>query len=276
MKTPPQQKTYERAVRLHNRAARCQSAGEPIRPEKLYLRSLALKEQIFGPNHLEVAVTLNNLGLYYKTLGRLPEARTAYMRSLPIMEKELGGSDTQVGDLLYNLAQLLKKEADELEQRSRMIHEAAVEASSGLWREKAVIRQELAAFDLEIGQSKIHRFGVFAAGPIPAAGRIIEYTGERVSRRYWAPRCAGRTYLCNLDKYWCLDGSIGGSGAELINHCCEPNCKFLRESGRVWVVSLRAIDPGEELLLDYNFRKEFGIVRCYCGAPSCRGTINRR
>ena len=64
MTTRHQEKAYERAVRLHNRAANCQAAGEPIRPEKLYLRSLELKERLFGPDHLEIALTLNNLGLH--------------------------------------------------------------------------------------------------------------------------------------------------------------------------------------------------------------------
>ncbi len=276
MLTTAQQKTYERAVRLHNRAARRQAAGEPKSPEKLYLSALALKEQLFGPDHIEVAMTLNNLGLYYKSLGRLGEARAAYQRSLPIMEKELGGTDTRVGDLLYNLSQLLKKESEELEHRSDMIAEAAREMADDSWKATAKINKEMAAFALSVGPSRIHRFGVFAAEPIPAAKRIIEYTGERVSRRFWLSRCEHRTYLCNLDAYWCIDGSVGGSGAELLNHCCEPNCAFQHENGRVWVASLRRIEPGEELLLDYNFRKDCGIVRCYCGAPSCRGTINRR
>jgi tetratricopeptide (TPR) repeat protein len=276
MTTLQTQKAYERAVRLHNRAARCQSAGEPIRPEKLYLRSLELKERLFGPEHLETGLTLNNLGLYYKSLGRLAEARQAYERALPIFQREFGGSHRSVGDLLYNLAQLLKKEYEAMEARSRTIDEAEAELADPGWRQKAVIRRELAAFELRVARSRIHRFGVFAAEAIPAGADIIEYTGERVSRREWMPRCRHRSYLLKLDSYWCLDGSVAGSGAELINHCCEPNCRFTGEGARRWVTSTRAIEPGEELLLDYHFPKECGIVPCYCGAPTCRGTINVR
>lgn len=73
--------------------------GRTGRPEKLYLRSLELKEGLFGTNHTDVGLTLNNLGLYYKSVGRLPEARAAYLRALSIFEKELGGSHPTVGDL---------------------------------------------------------------------------------------------------------------------------------------------------------------------------------
>jgi tetratricopeptide (TPR) repeat protein len=276
MTTLRQQKAYEHAVRLHNRAAKCQSVGEPNRPEKLYLRSLELKERLFGPNHVEVGLTLNNLGLYYKSIGRLAEARDTYQRALPIFQNAFGGSHSNVAAVLYNMAQLLKKESEAMEARSQMIQEAADELAQPAWRERAVIRRDRAHYRLTVAPSRIHRFGVFAAEPIPAGADIIEYTGERVSRREWAPRCRQRTYLLKLDNYWCLDGSKGGSGAELINHCCEPNCKFTGEGGGRWVASLRPISAGEELLLDYNFSKDCGTVPCYCGAPACRGTINRR
>jgi hypothetical protein len=68
----------------------------------------------------------------------------------------------------------------------------------------------------------------------------------------------------------------GGSGAELINHCCEPNCVFERKRGRAWVRSLRAIAAGEELLLDYHFPKDSVPTPCYCGVVTCRGTINMK
>src|SRR5262249_31995846 len=109
---------YERAVRLHNLAAKSQSAGEPARPEKLYLRALALKEQIFGADSLEAGFTLNNLGLFYKSLGRLVEARTCYTRALAIFQKEFGASHPSVGDMFYNLSQLLKKESEAFEERA--------------------------------------------------------------------------------------------------------------------------------------------------------------
>src|SRR4051794_26582635 len=86
--TRAEQRTYERAMRLHNLAAESQSAGNPVKPEKLYLRALALKERLFGDHSIEVGFTLNNLGLYYKTLGRLSEARECYTKALAIFQRE--------------------------------------------------------------------------------------------------------------------------------------------------------------------------------------------
>jgi uncharacterized protein len=269
--TQLEQRTYQRAVRLHNLAAKCQSAGQPKRPEALYLRALALKQQLFGDQSLEAAFTLNNLGLYYKSLGRLTEARDAYMRALPIFQREFGPSHPSVGGVLYNVSQLLKKESEAFEARARMIDEAAAELG-----EPQVIRTDLSRFRLSVGPSRIHRFGVFAEESIPAGVEIIEYIGERVSRREWRKRSAGRTYLLKLNTYWAVDGSVNGSGAELINHCCEPNCRFRISGDRASIESLQPIEKGTELSLDYRFDRDASTVACYCGAEACRGTINRR
>src|SRR5580658_6083661 len=74
-----------------------------------------------------------------------------------------------------------------------------------------------ACFTLVIKPSAIHRFGVYAGQRIPANRKAIEYTGERISNREANRRDWGKyTYLFGLDRYWTLDGSIGGSGAEII------------------------------------------------------------
>jgi hypothetical protein len=219
---------------------------------------------------------LNNLGLYYKSLGRLAEARSAYTRALAIFQVVYGASHPLVGDVLYNQAQLLKKESEAMERRARIIQEAAAELADPDWCKRAVINPSLAAYRLSVAPSRIHRFGVFAGEAIPADVRVIEYTGERAARSSWVKRSQNRSYLLRMGKYWCIDGSVGGSGAELINHCCEPNCVFDRKSGRAWIRSLRAISPGEELLLDYHFSKDSTPVPCYCGVPACRGTINMK
>jgi uncharacterized protein len=268
-----QQKTYERAARLHNLAARYQAEGDPKRPEKLYLQSLELKRQIFGRNHTEVALTCNNLGLYYKTIDRLADARRCYEIALAILRREFG-DDTHpaIDDLTHNLAQLARKEAEAREARAAFFRESAKAASR--FNAKAIVSN----FKLGAGPSRIHRFGVFAGDRLPGGARIIEYTSEHISRRESARRSEGasETYLCRLDSYWNLDGSIGGSGAEYINHCCEPNVKFHRTGGRVWIHSIREIEAGEELLLDYSFPKNAPRVPCYCGSTNYRGTINLR
>lgn len=142
----------------------------------------------------------------------------------------------------------------------------------------AVPRLDPAAcrFALRHGRSAIHRWGIFCAEPIPARRRVIEYTGQKID---WAEayrrRIRARIYLYWTGPRSAIDGAIGGSGAEFINHSCEPNLIARIRRGRVMLVSLRRIEAGEELLLDYQIGGNDTLLECRCGAPSCRGYMNR-
>jgi SET domain-containing protein len=141
--------------------------------------------------------------------------------------------------------------------------------------QRAHIDVRFACFRMALRKSPIHRYGVYASEPIPAQRKVIEYTGERISRRETKRRGNGpRTYLFTLDDYWTLDGSVGGSGAEYINHSCDPNLRASIQKGHILYISKRPIAVGEELTVDYRFSKEVGKVQCKCGAVRCRGTIN--
>jgi uncharacterized protein len=67
---------------------------------------------------------------------------------------------------------------------------------------------------------------------------------------------------------------VGGSGAEYINHSCEPNLAARIVKGHILYVSLRDIKPGEELTVDYMFDRKVDKIPCSCGSRKCRGTIN--
>ncbi len=137
------------------------------------------------------------------------------------------------------------------------------------------IDPEFACYRMEVRQSKIHRWGVFALERIPVRRKVIEYTGEKISRRETKRRSEREhIYLFEISPYWCVDGAIGGSGAELINHCCDPNLYSAVMKGHIIYMSRRAIAPGEELTVDYRFAKDMEKVPCRCGAAKCRGTIN--
>ena len=142
---------------------------------------------------------------------------------------------------------------------------------------KPVIDPQFACFKLILRDSGIHGVGVYAGEPIPAKRKVIEYTGERISRRETKRRSEiqnKQIYLFTLDNYWTLDGTVGGSGAEYINHCCDPNIVAEIRRGHILYMSKRAIRKGEELTVDYHFAKNIDKIPCKCGAKKCRGTLN--
>jgi SET domain-containing protein len=131
-------------------------------------------------------------------------------------------------------------------------------------------------YKLLIRRSRIHRYGVFAGQRIPANRKVIEYTGKRLNRKEAKYRGDGDyTYLFAVDSYWTLDGAVGGSGAEIINHSCDPNLVSRVMKGHVLYMSLRVIKPGEELTVNYNFGKDVRTFPCSCGSASCGGAIGK-
>jgi len=146
----------------------------------------------------------------------------------------------------------------------------------------AKIDPSFTPFLLLIGRSRIDRQGVFAGETIPRGRRVIEYIGERISHRAANRRFRGilrsgrprRFYLAFLNRSWVIDGAVGGNGAELINHCCDPNLARPRIRGHIYYYSRRRIHIGEELSVDYRYSKDSLRCKCRCGSPKCRGTIN--
>ncbi|MGD0697385.1 MAG: SET domain-containing protein-lysine N-methyltransferase [Terriglobia bacterium] len=128
-------------------------------------------------------------------------------------------------------------------------------------------------FRLRMGRSKIHRWGVYPDEAIPANRKVIEYVGEKIGLRE-AERRRHTPFLFVLDDHWMIDGGVGGSGAEFINHSCAPNLVTRIMKGHILYMSLRSIKKGEELTLDYNYDDTDDMMPCTCGAPNCRGTIN--
>lgn len=128
-------------------------------------------------------------------------------------------------------------------------------------------------FELECRRSRIHRWGVFAAEPIPARRRVIEYTGEIIDAKEMERRSGKRLlYLFTVSKNKVIDGAVGGSGAQFVNHSCDGNMRSVNANGRIYLTSLRGIEAGEELTYDYNIGEEFD-VRCICGTAHCRGKL---
>lgn len=139
----------------------------------------------------------------------------------------------------------------------------------------------------EIRSSLIAGKGAFALQPIPAWTRLIEYTGERVRHevadaRYEDDEAAGNTHtvLFSVDEHTVIDAGVGGNDARFFNHSCGPNCQSRIVRKRVYLETIRDIEPGDELTYDYEIPREGEDDEtarrkwpCHCGAPNCRGTL---
>lgn len=127
---------------------------------------------------------------------------------------------------------------------------------------------------LIVRSSDIHAAGVYTTAPIKKDSLVVEYTGPIVSRERADELYEGRpyTYLFGLDDGRIIDGH---GIAAFINHCCDPNCETDEIDGKIWIVALRDIKPGEELTYDYCLfdGEEDDEAPCYCGAKNCRGTM---
>jgi tetratricopeptide (TPR) repeat protein len=72
-------------------------------------RALSILEGALGPDHPDVATSLNNLGLLYQNLGQYSAAESLYKRSLAIKERVLGPNHLDVSATLNNLANLCRE-----------------------------------------------------------------------------------------------------------------------------------------------------------------------
>lgn len=139
----------------------------------------------------------------------------------------------------------------------------------------------------EVRSSEIHGWGGFAACDIEAGEQIIEYAGEKITKKESNKRGLARleesmkdggaaVFIFELDKRYDLDGDHPDNIAKHINHSCNPNCEAVNIDNHIWICALRDIEAGEELSFDYGYDLEHFLEHpCLCGAPRCVGYIVR-
>ena len=91
-------------------------------------KALEVAETNVGPNHPDVAASLNNLALLYQRKGDYAQAEPLYKHALAIKEEVLGPDHPSLATNLDNLAALYRatereEEAEVLEQRATRIRE---------------------------------------------------------------------------------------------------------------------------------------------------------
>ncbi len=137
-----------------------------------------------------------------------------------------------------------------------------------------------------VKKSSIHSKGVFAKKDIPAETEIIEYVGERITKKEADIRgervlsrsktdvTRGAVYIFELNKRFDIDGNVSWNTAGIINHSCDPNCEAVNIDGHIWICSKRDIDKGEELTYNYGYNFDnYEEHPCRCGSDNCVGFI---
>lgn len=140
----------------------------------------------------------------------------------------------------------------------------------------------------EVRRSDLHGQGVFARRPIPKGTYILEYEGVRITpeeadaQESADPNDPFHTFFFALSNGLIIDGGQQGNESRFINHCCEPNCEGHESDAgdKVFIVALRDIEEGEEILYDYALTIDEKLTKtlkqqyaCWCGVESCRGTM---
>jgi tetratricopeptide (TPR) repeat protein len=236
------------------------AAGNWTRGEPFAREALRIRRRVLGWHHPLTAASLVALAALLDPQKKCREAEALYLKALRIFEgweREHGAPHPEFFVCLDHLAAHYRargrpRQAEAISGRHPVSRRRAVQVARRPARARrgadavndegvaatATINPLSASFRLFVRPSPIHRFGVYAAEAIPARRRVIEYTGEVIGRRESARRWdPARSYLFWLDSYRSVDGAIGGSGAEYINHSCAPNLTARLVRGRLYYYS---------------------------------------
>jgi len=111
-------------------------------------------------------------------------------------------------------------------------------------------------------------FGMFATRPIKKRTRLAEYTGPLISNEEAIRReSRGNRYLYEINSRWTVDGTPRTNIARYFNHSCNPNAESVTIGKRIFIKSIKNIEPGEEIVYDYGtdyLKNVIGRSNCLC------------
>ena len=121
-----QEADLQKAKALKQQATNLYRQGQYSKAIPIAKEVLAIREKALGPEHPDVAESLNNLALLYDSFNDYARAEPLYQRALAIYEKALGPEHPSVATSLNNMAELYRntgrdKEAQTLERRAARI-----------------------------------------------------------------------------------------------------------------------------------------------------------
>jgi len=100
------QETLADAERLNAQIVQLYQQGKYTEAVPLAERALAIRRRLLGPDHSEVATSLNNLAALYYAMGAYDKAEPLYRQALEIKRKALGEAHPDYARSLNNLALL--------------------------------------------------------------------------------------------------------------------------------------------------------------------------
>jgi len=114
-----------------------------------------------------------------------------------------------------------------------------------------------------VKESPIHGKGIFSSVIIPENSLVMVIKGEVIDGFECERREEedGNVYIFWNGDYY-ID-TFKTDKIKYINHDCEPNCIVLdRDDESLNLVSLRAIEPGEEITMDYGYEEIYENCSC--------------
>lgn len=109
LKTPLSRAKNRVAKSANNLAALYHAQGKFKFSEPLYEKSLDIKLDIYGLEHLETALNLHNLAIMHSARKKYEKAEILYRRTLEVREAILGKEHKDLIPVLKNYALLLEK-----------------------------------------------------------------------------------------------------------------------------------------------------------------------
>lgn len=87
--------------------------GNNDEAERIFLNALSTREQIDGPDHIDVPITLGKLSVFYWNLARYVDAERMVTRTIAIYEKHLGSKHIRLVGELDSLALVMSAQGQE-------------------------------------------------------------------------------------------------------------------------------------------------------------------
>jgi Flp pilus assembly protein TadD len=102
--------------------------SKQINVDLLYLRALAIRRKVFGPESPQAVASLNDLGVGYAAEGKFPEAEQAFSNAMTIMDKQPKPNPATLAIVYTNMANLFQiegkhKKARKMAEKARVFQE---------------------------------------------------------------------------------------------------------------------------------------------------------